>query len=89
MEFEWDAQKAGSNERKHGVSFPFAARVFDDSRAIAWGDKRRDYGEPRYSALGMIDGRVYAIAYTLRGKTVRLIAARKGNQRETQFYHDR
>jgi uncharacterized DUF497 family protein len=29
--FEWDEQKAQLNQLKHSVSFPFAARAFDDN----------------------------------------------------------
>jgi uncharacterized DUF497 family protein len=32
--FEWDAGKARRNLEKHGVSFPEAASVFDDPRAL-------------------------------------------------------
>jgi hypothetical protein len=32
--FEWDAEKAATNLRKHGVSFEEAATVFDDPLAV-------------------------------------------------------
>jgi uncharacterized DUF497 family protein len=32
-DFEWDEEKAASNERKHGVSFEVATAVFLDTRA--------------------------------------------------------
>lgn len=35
MEFEWDARKAASNVRKHGVTFDEAATVFLDERALS------------------------------------------------------
>jgi hypothetical protein len=28
--FEWDERKAAQNERKHGIPFEIAERVFDD-----------------------------------------------------------
>ncbi len=34
MEFEWDEEKAALNEQKHGVPFPFAARVFLDENRL-------------------------------------------------------
>jgi uncharacterized DUF497 family protein len=37
--------------------------------------------------LGAIDGRVYAVAYTPRANVIRLISARKANEREQRKYH--
>lgn len=44
MEFEWDEEKADHNEQKHGISFPFATRVFLDENRLEWADTRREYG---------------------------------------------
>jgi uncharacterized DUF497 family protein len=65
MEFEWDEEKAALNERKHGVSFPFATRVFLDENRLEWIDTRRQYGEPRWISIGLIEGIEIAVAYTL------------------------
>ena len=34
MEFEWDAEKALSNELKHGIDFSEAMSVFADTLAL-------------------------------------------------------
>lgn len=48
LEFEWDADKAASNQKKHRVSFEEAATVFADPLAAIF-DERRDYEEnPRH-----------------------------------------
>jgi len=88
MEFEWDERKARQNAAKHGVPFEYAARVFLDPARCDAADTRRDYGEQRRIALGEIEGRLFAVAYTLRGKVVRLISARKASQRERRRYHE-
>jgi uncharacterized DUF497 family protein len=36
LEFEWDAEKALRNVRKHGISFREAAMVFNDGFAITY-----------------------------------------------------
>ena len=36
----------------------------------------------------MIEGRLYEVPYTVRGKIVRLISARKANEREQGKYHE-
>jgi hypothetical protein len=51
--FEWDDAKAAENYARHSVSFETAKRVFDDAFAIERLDDREDYGEERFSILGI------------------------------------
>ncbi|HEY6026565.1 MAG TPA: BrnT family toxin, partial [Pseudolabrys sp.] len=76
LRFEWDAAKAARNEADHGVTFDVAMLVFGDPFALEWRDDREDYGEDRYVVLGMVDGRVLYVAYTMRGDAIRIISAR-------------
>jgi len=89
MEFEWDEEKATLNERKHGVPFPFATRIFLDENRLEWIDTRRQYGEPRWITVGLIEGIEITVAYTLRGETIRLISARKAERHEREDYWKR
>ena len=89
MEFEWDEEKAELNERKHGVPFRFATRVFLDENRIEWADSRRPHGEPRWITIGLIDGTEITVAYTVRGSTIRLISARKAERHEREDYWKR
>jgi len=86
MGCEWDERKARQNIAKHGVWFEYAARVFLDPRRLDAEDDRRDYRDQRRITLGTMEGRLFAVAYTLRGKIVRLISARKTNERERRKY---
>lgn len=88
MAYEWDERKAALNLAKHGVPFDYAARIFLDSRRLDARDDRRDYGEDRRLTLGLIDGRLYAVAYTRRANSIRVISARKANQREQRQYDE-
>ena len=88
MIFEWDDRKAAQNIDKHGVPFEYAARVFLDPHRLDTEDKRHDYREERRLTLGKIEGRVYAVAYTLRGGKIRLISARKANEREQRKFDE-
>lgn len=88
MEFEWDTRKAAQNIDKHGVPFEYAARVFLDPNRVDSEDSRFDYSEQRRLALGSIEGRIFAVAYTPRGKRIRLISARKANPREQRQYYE-
>ena len=89
MEFEWDEEKATLNKRKHGIPFRFATRVFLDENRLEWIDTRRQYGEPRWITIGLIEGIEIAVAYTLRGQTIRLISARKAERHEREDYWKR
>jgi uncharacterized DUF497 family protein len=87
-DFEWDEAKAGANYAKHRISFETAIRVFDDAFAIERLDDRKDYGEDRYSILGMVDGRLLYVAYTMREGIVRIISARGAEPYERRQYHE-
>jgi uncharacterized DUF497 family protein len=88
MLFEWDDRKAAQNAAKHGVPFEYAARVFLDPQRLDSEDTRRDYSEKRWLTLGKIEGRLFAVAYTPRGAVIRLISARKANEREQRKYDE-
>ena len=45
LEFEWDAQKAFENLKRHRISFDQAIRVFDDPDSFENFDDSQDYGE--------------------------------------------
>jgi uncharacterized DUF497 family protein len=47
QEFEWDADKAEANLRKHRIAFEAARRVFEDDFAVEWPDVDLPYGEMR------------------------------------------
>jgi len=80
---EWDEEKRESNLAKHGVDFVDVFGIFD-GQIFELIDNRRDYRETRIRCLGEIDGRIYAVVYTLRGDNRRVISARKANGRETR-----
>ena len=77
MRYEWDELKRAKNITPHGVDFAQVDR-FDWATSLTVADER--FGEDRYSALGLIDRRLYFLAYTIRRKaTLRLISMRKAN----------
>jgi uncharacterized DUF497 family protein len=87
--FEWDDRKAAENSAKHGVSFEAARDVFNDVFAVDRPDDRARYGEERFTIIGMVDGRLLLVAYTMRGDTIRIISARGAEPREQrQYYQD-
>jgi uncharacterized DUF497 family protein len=86
--FEWDESKAAKNYAAHGVSFEAAREVFKDPFAIEWLDKREAYGEDRFVIIGMAEGRLLHVAYTMRGDVIRIISARRAEPHERRRYHE-
>jgi len=82
-EYEWDARKALANLSKHGVPFE-AVLGFQWNDALILRDERRDYGEPRFLAYGLIDERLHALVFTPRKGRIRVISLRKANSREVR-----
>jgi hypothetical protein len=52
VEFEWDPEKAASNEQKHGVSFDEAATAFGDPLSVTIPDPDHSEDEERFVLLG-------------------------------------
>ncbi len=86
MELEWDEAKSDACLRVRGFDFTYATRVFHDPNRMVTQDRRRDYGEDRFQVLGVIEDRVYAVVFTIRNSTTRMISARKANAREVEYY---
>ena len=60
----FDPVKNLLNRRKHGLDLSFGAEVLRDRNLIEALDLSMDYGEERFNALGMVNGRIYAVTYT-------------------------
>lgn len=88
VQFEWDEAKRAGNLAKHGIDFVDAMEMFAAPMFVK-SDERKDYGEPRWQGLGIVQGRLMVVAYTKREpNTVRIISLRKANRREKDFYQD-
>ena len=90
MEFEWDANKAISNLRKHGIRFEEAVLVFDDPRHLSRQD-RYENGEYRWQTIGLVHGIiVIMVAHSVRFESgtevIRIISARKSDSKERNRY---
>ncbi|MCL4819262.1 MAG: BrnT family toxin [Vicinamibacteria bacterium] len=86
-DFEWDADKAAANARKHGVSFEEAATVFLDLDYLL----TRDAIEAdRFVAIGMsVSAQTLFVVHCERGERVRIISARRATRAERETYERR
>lgn len=88
MEFEWDTKKSKLNLLKHGISFEEAKEIFHGSVFTAE-DRRKDYGEMRFTSIGLISGvAVLVVIHTDRKGRTRIISARKANEKERGLYYE-
>ncbi|MBX9772893.1 MAG: BrnT family toxin [Xanthobacteraceae bacterium] len=87
MDFEWDSAKELANRKKHGIDFRTAAKVFLDPFVIEFDDLDAA-GELRFNAIGLVDGRMLFVSYTMRDDVVRIISARGAGPHEKRKYHE-
>lgn len=85
MHLDFDLAKNEANIRNRGLSFELV-EGFDFETAIIWQDIRKAYPEVRFSALGLLDGRVHSLVFTEAKKAIRIISFRKANKREVKRY---
>lgn len=81
MEFDFDPAKRDKTLTERGLDFARVAEVFSGVNVTAE-DARFDYGEPRFTTVGILDGRMVVVVWTPRGEVRRIISMRKANERE-------
>lgn len=82
---EFAEAKNERNIRDRGLSFERAAE-FEFETALFRIDDRRNYGETRIRALGMLGGRLHALVFVETMKGIRVISFRRANAREVKRY---
>lgn len=83
MDISFDAAKGEKNVLARGIPFDLAAEFAWDSALI---DLRKDYGERRFQALGLIGDRLHMMVFTPRANKAHVISLRKANKREVKRY---
>ena len=86
MEFEWDDGKSEACFQKRGFDFAYATQVFLDPDRTVLSDERMIYGESRYQVYGTVTKQLFVVVFTQRKGRLRIISARKANQREVKRY---
>lgn len=92
--FEWDSQKARTNQAKHGVSFRLAMSVLRDPLAITMYDEEHSDFEERWVTLGLAgNGQCLVVIHTVTQASqtdmlVRIISARLADRDEQRDYEE-
>lgn len=82
--FEWDADKAEANLKKHRIAFEDAALAL---LALAITARSSHSGEVRMVSVAELRGRLVAVVWTPRAGTIRIISARRSWRSEERAYH--
>jgi len=89
--FDWDEEKAETNESKHGITFNEAMTAFGDGHAQIYDDEEHSDYEDRFILLGYSQKtRMLMVCHCYRGNDtiVRIISARKATRHERKKYQD-
>jgi uncharacterized DUF497 family protein len=92
MRFEWDDDKNRINQRKHGISFETAIKVWDDPFHWTYFD-RIENGERRMHCVGTIGAAtVLLVVYVDKDshgeEIIRIIGARRATRHERNAYRN-
>jgi hypothetical protein len=92
--FEWDANKARENLRKHQVSFEEARTIFNDPLMVVYPDDEHSENEERLISIGLSSTqRLLLVVHVEREETeetllIRLISCRKATNMERKTYEE-
>jgi uncharacterized DUF497 family protein len=89
--FEWDEDKAKTNENKHGIAFERALSVFFDPKRIEFRDERNSKSEDRYITIGNASKStlfLVIVSSTERNGRIRLISMRRASKHEEGLYYN-
>ncbi|MBW1925209.1 MAG: BrnT family toxin [Deltaproteobacteria bacterium] len=86
MIFEWNEEKSRNNERKHGIDFQEATRLWDDKDRV---EIKAPYPlENRYILIGRLGEKNWTAIYTMRGAATRIISVRRSRKKEIDLYEE-
>ncbi len=81
MKIEYDPEKNRRNIETRNLPLAAAISILEAPVKVIQ-DHRRDYGEDRFIAYGLVGDTLHVCVFTLRGEVRRVISLRRANQRE-------
>jgi uncharacterized protein len=85
MDITYDPEKRAKTLAERGLDFDDAVQVFAGP-VFELEDDRKDYGEPRWITIGLLNERMVVLVWTPREDTRHIISMRKANEREKKRY---
>ncbi len=84
--FVWDAGKAQSNVRKHGVAFEEAAAAFLDPLFVLVDASRNDEARDALIGFDATARLLYVVHVVVEAEVLRLVSARRATPEEEVLY---
>jgi uncharacterized protein len=85
--FQWDAGNAGKIWQRHRVAPNECEELFFNAPLVIAQDEEHSATEGRFYGLGQSDaGRLLFVAFTVRGRLIRVISARDMSRKERRIY---
>jgi uncharacterized protein len=85
--FEWDKGNITKNPSKHQIHNHHSEEIFLDENLLIIEDIKHSQKENRQIAIGKTFNKTLLfIVFTIRNKKIRIIFARKANQKEKKAY---
>jgi uncharacterized protein len=84
MRFEWDEAKRQWVLEDRGIDLLDMQRLFDGRPVLSYASPQHD--ENRWTTVGLVQNRLFAVIWTFRGETIRLITARRAWHGEERKY---
>lgn len=86
-EFEWDKWNLDKSYQKHNISPKETEEVFVDDNSLILPDIKHSQSENRFIIVGRtMSGLKIFVVFTIRGKKIRIISARKMHRKEVLIY---
>ncbi len=82
--FEFDKKKSSSNQKKHGIDFVEAQRIWSDPDFIEIRAKLNN--ELRFLIIGRIGKNHWSAVITYREERIRIISVRRSREQEVKLY---
>jgi uncharacterized DUF497 family protein len=88
--FEWDKANFNKSYQKHGTTPNETEEIFLDENLRAVKDIKHSQDEKRFTVLGKtFENKILFVVFTIRKDKIRVISARKANQKERNKYEQK
>jgi uncharacterized DUF497 family protein len=88
IDFEWDRGNWDKSLKKHGITNQEAEQTFSQFKLVS-PDQRHSKVERRFGMYGQTEtGKILFIAFTIRGRRVRIVSARTASKKERKTYEE-
>jgi len=88
--YSWNPEKRELIIKTRGLDFvELAEFIFDDPNLVIKPDDRKDYGEARYWAFGLVDNMRLCLCFTLRDNKTHLITIFKIHEKRWEKHYEK